>query len=192
MTLEIKGIENTSIRTDDIKIDEILVNCIEVTDIETIEIEFTSINDEFVYLAYKNFVSVYGDDFNLKDFLVDAGIGAGCILVCVTLSTAAGPVGTFFGAIITSQFTTSAVVIGTAIDAGVSAYMAYQEGGDASYIVGHMLNGIADGFKWSAILAPLTGAVDGIKALRAVNELRKVPGFEEVTDKEARKVFEIF
>lgn len=190
VTLEIKGIENTYIRTDDINIDEILVNCIEVTDIDTIEIEFTSINDEFVYLAYKNFVSVYGDDFNLKDFLVDAGIGAGCILVYVTLSAAGGPVGTFFGAIITSQFTTSAVVIGTAIDAGVSAYMAYQEGGDASYIVGHMLNGIADGFKWSAILAPLTGAVDGIKALRAVNELRKVPGFEEVTDKEARKVFE--
>lgn len=190
VTLEIKGIENTSIHIDDINIDEILVNCVEVTDIDTIEFEFTSINDEFVYLAYKNFVSVYGDDFSLKDFLVDAGIGAGCILVCVTLSVAGGPVGTFFGAIITSQFTASAVVIGTAIDAAVSAYMAYQEGGDASYIVGHMLNGIADGFKWSAILAPLTGAADGIKALRAVSELRKVPGFEEVTDKEARKVFE--
>lgn len=190
VTLEIKGIENTSIHTDDIDINEILVNCIEVTDIDTIEIEFTSINDEFVYLVYKNFVSVYGEDFNLKDFLVDAGIGAGCILVYVTASAAGGPVGTFFGAIITSQFTTSSIVIGTAIDAGVSAYMAYQEGGDASYIVGHMLNGIADGVKWSAIFAPLTGAVDGIKTLRAVNELRKVPGFEEVTDKEARKVFE--
>lgn len=190
VTLEIKGIENTSVKVENIDVDQILVNCIKVTEIDTIEVEVTSINDEFVYLAYKNFVSVYGDDFDLKDFLMDSGIGAGCILICVTLSAVGGPVGTFFGAVITSQFTTSAVVVGAAIDAAVSAYQAYQEGGDLSYIIGHMLNGVADGFKWSAILAPLTGAIDGIKALRAVSALRKVPGFEEVKDKEARKIFE--
>ena len=190
VTLEIRGLEEAGITVDDIDIDEILVNCIEVKGIDSIEVEVTSINDEFVYLAYKNFVSYYGDDFDLKDFLIDAGIGCGCILICVTLSVAGGPVGTFFGAVITSQFTTSAIVIGAAIDAAVSAYQAYEEGGDASYIIGHMLNGVADGFKWSAMLAPLTGAVDGIKALRAVAALRKVPGFEEVTDKEARKIFE--
>ncbi|MBP3753375.1 MAG: HNH endonuclease [Lachnospiraceae bacterium] len=190
VTLEIKGLEEAGITVDDIDIDEILVHCIEVKGIDSIEVEVTSINDEFVYLAYKNFVSYYGDDFDLKDFLIDAGIGCGCILICVTLSVAGGPVGTFFGAVITSQFTTSAIVIGAAIDAAVSAYQAYEEGGDASYIIGHMLNGVADGFKWSAMLAPLTGAVDGIKALRAVSALRKVPGFEDVTDKEARKIFE--
>ncbi len=190
VTLDIREIETLPISTNEINVEEILVHCIEVTDIDTIEIELTSINDEFVYLAYKNFVSVYGDDFSLKDFLVDVGVGAGCVLVVVTLSTVGGPVGTFFGAIITSQFTASAMVIGAAIDAGVSAYLAYEEGGDASYIIGHMLNGVADGFKWSAIFAPLAGAVDGIKALRAVSALRKVPGFEEVTDKEARKVFQ--
>ena len=190
VTLEIRGLEEAGITVDDIDIDEILVNCIEVKGIDIIGVEVTSINDEFVYLAYKNFVSYYGDDFDLKDFLIDAGIGCGCILICVTLSVAGGPVGTFFGAVITSQFTTSAIVIGAAIDAAVSAYQAYEEGGDASYIIGHMLNGVADGFKWSAMLAPLTGAVDGIKALRAVAALRKVPGFEEVTDKEARKIFE--
>ena len=48
---------------EEIKVDEIVVNCIEVNKIDTIEIEVTSINDEFVYLAYKNFVSFYGDDF---------------------------------------------------------------------------------------------------------------------------------
>ena len=189
VTLEIKEIESVPISIDHVNISEILVNCVEVTGINSFEIESTSINDEFVYLAYKNFVSFYGDDFKLKDFLIDAGIGAGCFLVCVTLSAAGGPLGTFFGAIITSEFTTSAVVIGAAIDAAASAFTAYQEGGDVSYIVGHMLNGIADGIKWSAILAPLTGALDGIKALRAVSELRKVSGFEELTDKEARKLF---
>lgn len=190
VTLEINGLEEAGLEIDDIDIDEILVNRIEVKGIESIEVEVTSINDEFVYLAYKNFVSYYGDDFDLKDFLIDAGIGCGCIIICVTLTAVGGPVGTFFGAVITSQFTTSAIVIGAAIDAAVSAYKAYEEGGDASYIIGHMLNGVADGFKWSAMLAPLTGAVDGIKALRAVNALRKVPGFEEVTDKEAKKIFE--
>lgn len=190
VVLEIRGIEETGIIVDDIDVDEILVNCIEVMDIEGIEVEVTSINDDFVYLAYRNFVSYYGDDFDLKDFLIDAGIGCGCILICVTLSVAGGPVGTFFGAVITSQLTTSAIVIGAAIDAAVSAYQAYEEGGDASYIIGHMLNGVADGLKWSAMLAPLTGVVDGIKALRAVAALRKVPGFEAVTDDEARKIFE--
>ncbi len=190
VTLEIKGLEEADITVDDINIDEILVNCIEVKGINSIEVEVTSINDEFVYLAYKNFVSYYGDDFDLKDFLIDTGIGSGCILICVTLYVAGGPVGTFFGAVITSQFTTSAIVIGVAIDAAVSAYQAYEEGGDASYIIGHMLNGVADGFKWNAMLAPLTGVVDGIKALRAVSALRKVPGFKDVTDKEARKIFE--
>ena len=188
--LEIKPIQVNQIATQSIEVDEILVHCIEVKDIENLEIEVTTINDEFVYLAYKNFVSVYGEDFSLKDFLVDVGIGATCILVCVTLSVAGGPVGTFFGAVITSEFAASAIVIGAAIDAAVSGYIAYQEGGDASYIIGHMLNGVADGFKWSAILAPVTGAVSGIKALRAVSALKKVPGFEELTDKQARKVLE--
>jgi len=190
VTLEIRGLEEAGITVDDIDLDEILVNCIEVNGIESIEVEVTSINDEFVYLAYQNFVSVYGDDFDLKEFLKDAGIGCGCILICVTLSTVAGPVGTYFGAIITSQFTMSSVVIGAAIDAAVSAYQAYQEGGDVSYIIGHMLNGVADGFKWSAMLAPVAGAFDGIKTLRAVAALRKVPGFENISDKEARKIFE--
>ena len=190
VTLDIREIKTVPISTNEINVDEILVHCIGVTEIDTIEIEITSINDEFVYLAYKNFVSVYGDDFNLKDFLIDVGIGASCVIIYVTLSTVGGPVGTFFGAVIHSQLTVSAVVIGTAIDAAVSAYQAYEEGGDASYIIGHMLNGIADGFKWTAILAPLTGADDGIKALRAVSALRKVPGFEEITDKAARKVFQ--
>lgn len=188
--IEVKEIEIAEIDVEDINIEEILVNCIEVKKIDNIEIEITSINDEFVYLAYKNFVSVYGDDFDLKDFLVDMGTGASCILIYVTLSVAGGPVGTVFGAIITSEFTTSAMVIGAALDAAISAYRAYEEGGDASYIVGHMLNGVADGFKWSAILAPVTGGISGIKALRAVSKLRKVPGFEDVTDKKARKIFE--
>lgn len=111
VTLEIKGLKEAGITVDDINIDEILVNCIEVKGIDSIEVEVTSINDELVYLAYKNFVSYYGDDFDLKDFLIDAGIGCGCILICVTLSVAGGPVGTFFGAVITSQFTASAIVI---------------------------------------------------------------------------------
>ena len=56
--LEIREIENIPISIENVNIDEIVINCIKVTDIETLEIQNTSINDEFVYLAYKNFVSV--------------------------------------------------------------------------------------------------------------------------------------
>ena len=173
----------------EIKVEDIKVNPTIVKEIESIDIEVVTINDEFVYIAYQNFVDYYGADIDWEQFIKDIVIGSACVLVMVTLSTVAGPVGTFFGAVICSEFSVAAVAIGIAIDAAVAGYQAYQEGGDISYILGHMLNGIADGCKWSALLAPLTGIVDGVKALRAVSKLTKVPGFDDLTQKQATALF---
>ena len=187
--IKVNGINVNPIQVIEIVPKDIVVNSINVREITNIEIEVVSVNDEMVTLAYENFVSYYGEDFDLSAFLKDVAIGSSVVIVMVTLSTVAGPVGTFFGAVITSEFTASALVIGAAIDAAVDGWKAYQDGGDLSYILGHMLNGVAEGYKWSAFLAPVTGAFAGIKALRAVKHLRKIPGFEEIEHKAARKLF---
>lgn len=176
----------------DLDVDEVLVNCVTVTEISVIEAEVTSLNDEFVYLAYQNFVSYYDSDIDFQKFLTDIAIGGTCVIVCVTLSTVGGPIGTFFGAVITSEFTAATVAIGAAIDAAVSGYMAYQEGGDASYILGHMLNGVADGFKWSAILAPVSGGFAGLNALKATKAIKALDAFKDLTDKEINELLKNF
>lgn len=186
--IKFNEIEVTESNVTEISVQEILLNTVEVSDIEVLDIELTTINDEFVYLAYKNFVDYYGVDIDWNEFIKDVAIGGGAIIVMVTLSTVAGPIGTFFGGVIASEFAASALIIGTALDAAVAGYKAYRDGGDLTYVLGHMLQGVGEGFKFSAILAPLTGSVAGIKALKAVSQLRKVPGFENITHKQASEL----
>lgn len=187
--LNINGINVNEIEVTDIQIDDIDVDPIIIESIDVLETEVVSITDNMVMLAHQNFVSYYGDCFDLNEFLKDVAIGSTVIIVCVTLTTVGGPVGTFFGAVITSEYTAATIAVGAAIDAAISGYQAYQEGGDMEYIVGNMLNGVADGFKWSAILSPLTGGISGIKALRAVNELKKIPAFKDIEDTAAQAIF---
>ena len=162
----------------EINVEEIKVNPAIIKEITVIETQVTTINDEFVYLAYQNFVDYYGADVDWEQLIKDITIGATVVVVMVTLSTVAGPVGTFFGAVVCSEFSAAAIVVGAAIDAAISGYLAYQEGGDTSYILGHMLNGVADGFKWGAILAPVSFAggkviEKGAKAIKgAINGMR--------------------
>ncbi|MCI5752071.1 MAG: HNH endonuclease [Oscillospiraceae bacterium] len=184
--LNIQPIVVNSVDTLEINVEDIVVNPVNVKGIQNIEVEVIPINDDFITVAHENFVSYYGEDIDLKKFFIDAAIGATAVVVMVTLTTVSGGTATFFGAVLVSEMSKAAVIIGAAIDAAVSGYQAYQEGGDASYIIGHMLNGVAEGFKWSAILAPLTGGISGIKALRAVKYLKKVPGLEQLEDKTAR------
>ena len=184
--LNIQPIVVNSVDTLEINVEDIVVNPVNVKGIQNIEVEVIPINDDFITVAHENFVSYYGEDIDLKNFFIDAAIGATAVVVMVTLTTVSGGTATFFGAVLVSEMSKAAVIIGAAIDAAVSGYQAYQEGGDASYIIGHMLNGVAEGFKWSAILAPLTGGISGIKALRAVKYLKKVPGLEQLEDKTAR------
>lgn len=172
----------------EINVDDIVVNPVNVKEIQNIEVEVIPINDDFITVAHENFVSYYGEDIDLKKLFIDAAIGTGAVLIMVTVSLGSGGTATFFGAVLASEFTKTAVVIGAAIDAAVSGYQAYQKGGDASYIIGHMINGVVDGIKWSALLAPLTGASAGIKALKAVKYLRKVPGLENLEEKAARSL----
>jgi len=186
--LNISDLQIDEIDVSSLTVESILVNSIEVTEIEIKELEVVTINDEFIYIAYQNFVEYYGEDFDLKQFLLNVGIGATVIIVCVTLSTVGGPVGTFFGGVICSEFSAGAICVGAAIDAAITGYQAYQEGGDMSYILGHMLNGVAEGFMWGAILAPITGLASGIKAVKAVKKLSKMPGFENYTQKQLNQL----
>lgn len=200
--LTVKGIDEESIDIETIKIDvqEILVNSIYVKDIEAIEVEVVPINDEMIQLVRKNYIDLYGDDIDLKKLFIDIGITVGvvaviCVTVILTEGTsvpilgviaasaveAAKSVGTVAGA---AQLLTP-LVIGTALDAAVSGYSAYEEGGDFSYIAGHMLNGVVDGIKWNAIMLPLELAGSGLKSVRAINKIRKLPGLDKLTDEEA-------
>ena len=184
----------------EINVEEIKVNPAIISEITLIETQVTTINDEFVYLAYQNFVDYYGEDVDWGQFLKDIAIGATVIIVMVTLSTVGGPIGTFFGAVVCSEFSAAAIVIGAAIDAAISGYLAYQEGGDASYVLGHMLNGVADGFKWGAILAPLTfsggkliekgaKAVKGaINGMRATSKAAQIAALNAVPTKQIAEV----
>lgn len=184
--LNINPIVVSLTNTIEINVEDIVVDPVNVKEIQNIEVEVIPINDDFITVAHENFVSYYGEDIDLKKFFIDAAVGATAVIVMVTLTTVSGGTATFFGAVLASEMSKAAVIIGAAIDAAVSGYQAYQEGGDASYIIGHMLNGVAEGFKWSALLAPLSGGISGIKALRSVKYLKKIPGLEQLEDKTAR------
>ena len=190
--IQFNDIVVNDIEIENIDVEDIVVNCVEVKSIEFYEMEVVAINDEFVTLAHENFVSYYGVDFDLGQFLKDVAIGSTVVLVYVTLTTVGGPVGTFFGAVVVSEISKSALLIGAAIDAAVSAYKAYEEGGDASYIVGHMLNGVADGYRWGAMLAPITGVPSGIKALRATKAIMKLLPTQEISEKAASSLIKKF
>lgn len=184
--LNIQPLVVNPLNTLEINVEDIVVNPVNVKEIQNIEVEVIPINDDFITVAHENFVSYYGEDIDLKKFFIDAAIGTGAVLIMVTVSLGSGGTATFFGAVLASEFTKAAVVIGAAVDAAVAGYQAYQEGGDASYIIGHMINGVADGYKWSALLAPISSSISGIKALRAVKYLKKVPVLEKLEDKTAR------
>ncbi len=187
-TITIKELNANEINVISIDPKDIVVKNINVDEIQSIEMQVIPLNDQMVTLAYENFKSVYGENIDIGKLIANVAVGSVCVVVIVALSYVSGPVGTFFGAVITSELSALAVVLGVAIDAAISGFQAYQEGGDAAYILGHMVNGVAEGFMWSAILAPLTGAVAGIKAIRAVSSLKKMPGFANLTDREASKL----
>lgn len=176
----------------DIKVNEIVTNSINIKSIENIEIEVVSANDTFVTLAHENFESYYGCDVDINKLLTDLAIGAGIIIVYVTLTPIAhiaGPVFTYMAAIVASEFTKASMIIGAVLDAGIAGAQAYAEGGDISYIVGHMLNGVADGVKWAALVAPVTGVPTGLKAIKATKLFNKLPGLSDASQSAAKAVF---
>ena len=159
------------------------------------EIEFISLDDESFPLVEERLKSVYGDDFDTKKFLIDIGTAVGVILVYVTLSAVGGPIGTFFGAVITQGITASGAVIMAGIEGGIAAYKAYEEGGDFAYIAGHALNGVAEGIKWWAAFAPVDAAVQGIcaiKAVKAMKGIKGIKGLQKMSDREIVKLLDEF
>ncbi len=188
-TITIKDLNVNEINVISIDPKDVVVNSINVKEIESIEMQVIPLNDQMVTLAYENFQSVYGDDIDIGKLIANVAVGAVCVVVYVGLTYVGGVVGNFFGTVIVEELAALSVVIGAAIDAAISGFQAYQEGGDASYIIGHMVNGVAEGFMWSAILAPLTvAASQGIKGIRAIKKLCKIPDFAKLSEKEALNV----
>lgn len=169
---------------------DIVIKSINAKEIKSVEVQVIPLNDQMVTLAYENFKSVYGENINIPKLITNVVVGAVAVVVCVALTYVSGGTGAFFGAVIASEFSKLAIIIGAALDAAISGYQAYQEGGDAAYILGHMVNGVAEGAMWSAILAPITGVGQGIKAIRAVSKLRKIPALKNITDREASKLLQ--
>lgn len=186
-------IEIKELEIKDLEIEELKIKHLEIKNIEiiTIDQQWVSIDDELVLLAEKNFKDVYGEDFDLKKFLVDLGVGTTCVIICVTLSAAGGPVGTYFGAVISDGIINSTIIM-AAIEGGIEAYKAYKEGGNITSIAGHTLNGLASGAKWGAILAPIDTAYAGIQYIRATSELKALKGFESISRQEEAKLLQQF
>lgn len=191
VTLEFDGLDVQNTDVLNLEINDLILETIDVEEIDMLEIELTTINDEFVHVAYHNFVSFYGMDIDLGKLIKDIAIATGVVVVMVSITVlTSGAMSTFFGAVLASELSQAAVLVSAAIDAAIAGYKAIQEGGDLSYVIGHMIQGVADGFKWGAILAPLTGIASGIKAIKAFNALKKVPYFEEINIHQARAIFE--
>ena len=188
-TISINELRANEINVVSIDPKDIVVKSINPEEIKSIEMQIIPLNDQMVTLAYENFKAVYGDDIDVSKLVTNVAVGSVCILVYVCLSYVSGPVGWFFGTVVLGQFSAVSIVVGAALDAAISGYLAYQEGGDLSYILGHMLNGVAEGFMWSAILAPLLGVADcGVKGLRAINQIQKMAAFKAVPKKNIVKV----
>jgi rubrerythrin len=160
--------------------EQILKNT-DIKQIDYVEIEYITLNDVFVELAQNNFSSYYDSDIEWNKVMKDLAIGG--VVIGLTLSL--GPAGTYFGLVVASEYTAAAILISMALDAALSGVQAYNEGGDFSYIVGHIVMGIADGIKWGAILAPVTGGLSTIKYAKALKILDDLPGFKNVA-KEAK------
>ena len=186
--IEIEEVEIEKVKIEEVEIERVKIEEIKI---ETIDKELISIDDEIVLLAEKNFKDVYGKDFDLKKFLIDLGVGTTCVVICASLSVAGGPVGTYFGVVISDGIISSTIIM-AAIEGGIEAYKAYEEGGDISYIAGHTLNGLANGAKWGAILAPVDTAYSGIKYLRATSKLKALKGFESISRQEEAKLVQQF
>ncbi len=188
-TITINDLNVNEINVVSIDPKDVVVKGINVEEIKSIELQVVPLNDEMVTLAYENFKSVYEEDIDVGKLIANVAVGTVCVVVYVVLRVYGGPLADFFGIVMADQFTALSIVLGAAIDAAISGFQAYQEGGDASYIIGHMVNGVAEGFMWFALLAPLTTAVDmGISGFRALKVLRKLPDFANLSDKEAVKI----
>ena len=186
-TITINDLNVNEINVVSIDPKDVVVKGINVEEIKSIELQVVPLNDEMVTLAYENFKSVYGEDIDVGKLIANVAVGTVCVVVYVVLSVYGGPLlSEFFGMVMVEEFTAISLAVGAAIDAAISGFQAYQEGGDASYIIGHMINGVAEGFMWGAILAPLSaGFSQGIKGCRAIKALKKIPSFSKFTEKQA-------
>ena len=188
--ISIKDLNVNEIDVVSIKPSDIVVNSAEIQEIQSIELQIVPMNDQLVSLAYDNFEAVYGDDINYPKLIGNIAATVVIVVVVAVVVYVTGGSATWFGAIVLKEW--SKVLIGTAIgaaiDASVSGYQAYQEGGDLQYILGHMCNGVAEGLMWSAILAPLEFGFQGLKVLKAAKWLKKIPAFSNLDNNQLSKM----
>ena len=145
---------------------------------EGVFIDHITVNDQFVYLMKSDILNLYGDDVDWDKLFKDILIGA--VVLGVTIACSAIPGGQAAVLVviksvidISSKVSTIMTIVGAAIDAGIEGYKAIQEGGDLTYVLGHMLNGVVDGVKWSCLFAPLSAIGFGIgKAVKYAKALK--------------------
>lgn len=179
-TILLEKMEPLSINTELLEIEGISVSYIEdevlklySDKIESIEISVVPINDDIISLIKGELIQCYGADIDINKLLKDILITSAIIIidvVCIVASAPSGGSSAAAGATITAALLkvgktvldvstkASAIIstIGMLVDVTVEGVKAYNEGGDLSYILGHSLNGLVDGIKWSMIFLPFS------------------------------------
>lgn len=151
------------------------------------EAEFIPLDGEMMEMVEEHLKSVYGEDFDLQQFLIDVSVGAACLVVYGTVVYATGGTGAFLGIVLTKGLATS-LVVWMGMDGAAAAFKEYKDGGDAISIAGHTLNGVAKGFRSGAVWAPVETFPAGVKVFRTYKALREIPVFKDITFREAAKV----
>lgn len=163
---------------------------------ESIEIDVIEINDQVIEIMHSELINYYGDVIDVDALLKDILITSAIIIVevaCIALAAYTGGSSTVAGnataSILIGLKKTADVVgvvgkgalistiVGSAIDGSIAAAEAIKEGGDLAYVLGHALNGVVDGVKWSALFTPFVYAAQGIKqVINARKLLGKIIG----------------
>ena len=211
-TLEVEGIEISYIEDELEKINP--------DKIKSVEITVVPINDEIISLVRAELIQHYGADIDvdklLKDvliasavFIVDVAVTAAAIIAAPATGGSSTAVGVTVMAAITKVAKTvfdvstkaAAIIstIGIALDAAIEGVKAYNEGGDITYILGHALNGVVDGLKWSMLFYPFSVGIDKVvstiaqkrllaKATQYIDNIAKVLP-NNVKEKTAKEIF---
>jgi hypothetical protein len=173
---QVDGLEKNYTQLELDVINELMKNP-NIKSIDDIEIVQIFPNDSFLIKFYDDFESKIPDSIDLDKLIADIAIGAAIITVYVVLSyTTGGTGGAFFSAAL-SQLSINSIILSAAIDAVISGYIAYKENADYEYVMGKAIMGIAEGFKFGSIIAPVVGSLVFIKAIKTAKNLSKLQAF---------------
>lgn len=211
-TLEVEGIEISYIEDELEKLNPEKIKSVEITAVP--------INDEVISLVRAELIQNYGADVDVDKLLKDILITSAVFIIDVVVTAASiiaapasGGSSTAVGVTIVTAITkvaktvldvstkAAAIIstIGIALDAAIEGVKAYNEGGDILYILGHALNGVVDGLKWSMLFYPFSVGIDKVvstiaqkrllaKATQYIDNIANVLP-DNIKEKTAKKIF---